>query len=249
MVAGWAQVALMMWMACSAGHQLPIQSSHGPYGEYIADGSSMDRLPKEALSKSEGRAERARASQFEEVAVTVSGQRNWFVHGPDLNGTYGGMQGTGGVEAVYSPANGYTCSILNDVYGNSVFDFVTYGGNYQIHWNPVLCSAYGPIYSTAPTPVNGVYIFGVFLNYRGHFVDGIGSYHFGENDYGYQSGTWQKPDPFGHAVNPGLYLAFNGDPVNQFDPTGRFSVGALKGSVRALRQNLPGKRICLSKTL
>jgi len=223
-IPAWAQVALLIWMACFGVQRLPIQSSHDPYGEYIAAGSALNRvhgkgqdgltaskpqrggnpwerlpfnrLPKEAQSESCGRAERARASQ---------------------------MQGTGGVEAVYNSANGYNCSTLNDVYGNEVFSFITYSGGYNFSWNPVYCTAYGPMYSTTPTPVNGVYILGTLLNYRGHYVDGIGSYHFGENEYLYQSGTWQKPDPLGHAVNPGLYLAFNGDAVNQFDPTGRFS--------------------------
>jgi len=223
-IPAWAQVALLIWMACFGVQRLPIQSSHDPYGEYIAAGSGLNRvhgkgqdgltaskpqrggnpwerlpfnrLPKEAQSESCGRAERARASQ---------------------------MQGTGGVEAVYNSANGYNCSTLNDVYGNEVFSFITYSGGYNFSWNPVYCTAYGPMYSTTPTPVNGVYILGTLLNYRGHYVDGIGSYHFGENEYLYQSGTWQKPDPLGHAVNPGLYLAFNGDAVNQFDPTGRFS--------------------------
>lgn len=37
---------------------------------------------------------------FMEAAVTVAGQRDWLVHGPDLDGGYGDLQGMGGVDAV-----------------------------------------------------------------------------------------------------------------------------------------------------
>jgi len=36
-----------------------------------------------------------------ELAVTMMGvSRDWLVHGFDLSGRYGGLEGTGGIEAV-----------------------------------------------------------------------------------------------------------------------------------------------------
>lgn len=36
--------------------------------------------------------------EFLEVAAAYQGRRTWLVHGPDLDGRHGGLQGTGGFE-------------------------------------------------------------------------------------------------------------------------------------------------------
>jgi hypothetical protein len=43
----------------------------------------------------------------------------------------------------------------------------------------------------------------------------------GARYYDPQAGHFLSPDPLGHAASPDLYSAFNGDPVNNFDPDGR----------------------------
>ena len=45
---------------------------------------------------------------------------NWKVFGPDLNGRFGGLQGTGGLEATIVDAGAATKGVINDQFGNGV---------------------------------------------------------------------------------------------------------------------------------
>lgn len=70
--------------------------------------------------------------EFLEIAVEVqvAGQasetrRSWLVHGPDANGAYGGLQGLGGLEAVYTHtssgvSSGSWTGIVDDYYGHVI---------------------------------------------------------------------------------------------------------------------------------
>jgi len=44
--------------------------------------------------------------------------RDWLVHGPDLSGRYGGLQGTGGIEAVVNDSSKVAAGIVCDLYGH-----------------------------------------------------------------------------------------------------------------------------------
>jgi hypothetical protein len=81
--------------------------------------------------------------EFLELAVTSPTERYWKVHGPDLNGRYGGLQGTGGLEAVYNAASGVTTSILNDTYGTAALTATSANGGASYAFNPVTGSGYG----------------------------------------------------------------------------------------------------------
>ncbi len=41
-------------------------------------------------------------TEVRELGNLAATRRSWRVHGPDANGSYGGLQGLGGLEAVYS---------------------------------------------------------------------------------------------------------------------------------------------------
>jgi hypothetical protein len=56
----------------------------------------------------------------------------WKVYGPDINEVYGGMQGTGGLEAVVMDAGGTATGVLNDYFGNGV---ATISGG-SVTWSP-----------------------------------------------------------------------------------------------------------------
>jgi len=43
------------------------------------------------------------------------------------------------------------------------------------------------------------------------------------------SGRFLTADPLGHESDPSLYVAFGGDPINYFDPDGRFARGVYNG--------------------
>jgi hypothetical protein len=38
--------------------------------------------------------------ELRELGISATTRRSWRVHGPDANGSYGGLQGLGGLEAV-----------------------------------------------------------------------------------------------------------------------------------------------------
>jgi hypothetical protein len=54
------------------------------------------------------------------IRGTASPGMIWKVYGPDLNGRFGGLQGTGGLEAVILDADGTTTGVINDQFGNGV---------------------------------------------------------------------------------------------------------------------------------
>jgi hypothetical protein len=56
--------------------------------------------------------------EFLEISVTKGTVTNWKIHGPDLNGVYGGLQGIGGLECVY--AAGLSTGVISDNYGHVV---------------------------------------------------------------------------------------------------------------------------------
>ena len=174
--------------------------------------------------------------EFLEVAVTVGTQRNWLVHGPDLNGRYGSLQGTGGLEAVYNAATNTTMPVVLDSYGHAA---ATVTGS-LLTWNPVKSSGYGTAAgSSAAQPLDTSRDFGTALAWRGRYIDGTGFYYMGARYYEPTSGTFLSADPLGHSASMSLYDYCNGDPVNGLDPDGRFGKGATSGWSGSIAANSP----------
>lgn len=167
--------------------------------------------------------------EFLELAVTSPTARYWKVHGPDLNGKYGGLQGTGGLEAVYNGATGVTTSILNDTYGTAQVTVTASGSTASYVFNSVTGSGYGSAPGgVAPVPIDATHDLGNVIAWRGHYVDGTGYYYMGMRYYAQDTGEFLSPDPLGHAACMDLYSYCNGDPVNNLDPDGRCIEGAAK---------------------
>ena len=164
--------------------------------------------------------------EFQELAVGVNGQRTWKVMGPDLNGHYGGLNGVGGLEATVRESDGTVTPVLNDFFGNVL---ATISGT-TASWNSVRVGGYGPVLGyqaatlTAGTPL------AESLLWRSRRIDPSGFYNLGARYYDPMAGRFLSPDPMGHAGSMDLYSAFNGDPINHFDPDGRFSAGSLNGA-------------------
>jgi len=155
--------------------------------------------------------------EFEELGVAVNGTRTWKVMGPDLNGRYGGMQGVGGLEATVRESDGTVTPVLDDYFGNVL---ATIAGT-TVNWNPVRVSGYGPVLGyQSPTLTAGTPLAETLL-WRSHRIDPSGFYYLGARYYDPLAGHFLSPDPMGHGASMDLYSAFNGDPVNYFDPDGR----------------------------
>jgi RHS repeat-associated protein len=162
--------------------------------------------------------------EFLELGVSYGKTTEWKLYGPDLNGVYGGANGTGGFEAV-SPYLTLFEPVISDFRGN-VRAVVT---NSAVQWNPARPTGYGTVPNYRPVALgNGA---GVSLSsaWRGRWADITGYHSVGARTYDPVSGRWLSYDPAwnGNDVN-GMSFA-GGDPINYFDADGRISRADYQG--------------------
>jgi RHS repeat-associated protein len=146
--------------------------------------------------------------------------RDWKVYGPDLNGRFGGLQGTGGLEAVILNTDGTTTGVINDQFGNGV---ATVSGG-TVTWNTTRVGAYGPLPGIQAQTLTDVSQLAAATAWRSRRIDPTGFYWLGARYYEPTSGRFLSADPAGHAASPSLYDYAGGDPVNHTDPDGRCKI-------------------------
>jgi RHS repeat-associated protein len=139
--------------------------------------------------------------EFLEIGVAVNGVKAWKVFGPDLNGRFGGLQGTGGLEAIILDATGTTTGVINDQFGNGVA--AVSGGT--VTWNLTRVGAYGPLPGIQAQTLTDVSQLAAATAWRSHRIDPTGFYWLGARYYEPTSGRFLSADPAGHAVSPSLY--------------------------------------------
>jgi hypothetical protein len=105
--------------------------------------------------------------------------RTWKVYGPDLNGRFGGLQGTGGLEATILDANGTTTGVINDQFGNGV---ATVSGG-TVTWNTTRVGAYGPLPGIQPQTLTDVTQLAASTAWRSRRIDPTGFYWLGARYY------------------------------------------------------------------
>jgi RHS repeat-associated protein len=91
-----------------------------------------------------------------------------------------------------------------------------------VAWSPARVSSYGPVpchSSPALSPSVGLE---QSLGWRGKRVDETGLVYMGARHYDPTAGRFTTADPLGHAGSVDLFSFAVGDPVNFFDPSGRF---------------------------
>jgi RHS repeat-associated protein len=175
--------------------------------------------------------------EFLEIGVAVNGVKAWKVYGPDLDGSFGGLNGTGGLEAVVMDADGATKGVVSDTSGHVVATVATVGGT--ANWHTTRVGAYGPLPTSRAEVLLSADRVAEATAWRGRRADETGFYWLGARYYEPTSGRFLSPDPAGHAASMSLYDYANGDPVNQFDPDGRLSRGAWSfGQQEQIRQSL-----------
>ena len=178
--------------------------------------------------------------EFLDLATTVNNgttaTRYWKVVGPDISGHYGGMQGTGGIEAVYNGTSAATTFLLSDTYGHAE---ATLTGT-TLTWNSSLSDGYGVLPgSLVATALSGTTTnLATVIGWRGHYIDPTGLYYLGARYYAPDSGDFLSPDPLGHSASLDLYSYCNGDPINNYDPDGRDAVDYGNG-FSAIMMNAP----------
>ena len=165
--------------------------------------------------------------EFLELGVEIAGQRAWKTCGPDLNGVYGGLNGTGGVEAVFrepaasdNQANAWAMqTALTDAFGNIVG---TASGN-TVTWSATRVGGSGPLPGSPVQRLGSLDDVLTASAWRTRRFDVTGFAWLGARYLEPTSARFLSSDPLGHASSMSLYDFANGDPLNGFDPDGRFS--------------------------
>lgn len=168
------------------------------------------------------------------TGTVTAHERWWKVHGPDLNGGYGGLQGMGGLEAMVNEVNGEIVGFIDDMYGH-ILGFATAPGLTTgspsatpflnrvttFEWSLSRFGGYGPLPGYwSPAIADGVATWRTF-GWRGRRMEVTGYYHLGARYYNSSSGRFMSADPLGHGASMSLYDYANGDPINFVDPRGR----------------------------
>jgi len=164
--------------------------------------------------------------EFLEVGVDQDGWTTWKLYGPDDGGTYGAMSGLGGLDAIIPGAELF-CPVISDAQGNlhAVYD----QGHSTLHYYSSRVSAYGAVPGYRPVAFGAGTMVDQASAWRGRWGDITGLYCLGTRYYDPISGRFLTADPLGHESDPSLYAAFGGDPINYFDPDGRFARGVYNG--------------------
>jgi RHS repeat-associated protein len=165
--------------------------------------------------------------EFLELGVEIAGRRAWKVYGPDLNGIYGGLNGTGGVEAVFREpgpddhqSNAWVMqTALTDVLGNVVG---TASGN-AVKWSATRVGGNGPLPGSVVQRLNSLDDVLAASTWRTRRFDVTGFAWMGARHYDYLTARWLSVEPLGHAVSMSLYDYCSGDGLNYFDADGRIS--------------------------
>ena len=159
--------------------------------------------------------------EFLELGVAENSPTTaWKLMGPDLNGKYGGMNGTGGFDGV-SSGIGPLYPAISDFNGN-VIGVVT---NWAVSWNSSRVTGYGSVPGYRPLALgsSGGNLAAKYV-WRNRATESIGLVWMGGNWYDPVNGQWLSPDPMGHDVNPSLYSFCAGNPVGyHWDADGRCS--------------------------
>ncbi|MCX6934091.1 MAG: RHS repeat-associated core domain-containing protein, partial [Verrucomicrobia bacterium] len=153
-----------------------------------------------------------------EIGVAVNGAKAWKVYGPDLDGVFGSLQGTGGLEAAITDADRSTSGVIGDQFGNGVAAVT--GGN--LSWFATRVGSYGPLPGSEVQTLTEVSKLAESTAWRGRRVDATGFIFLGARYYEPNGGRFLSADPMGHGASMSLYDYCNGDPVNSFDPDGRY---------------------------
>ena len=155
--------------------------------------------------------------EFLEIANTINGKRTWKIYGPDLDGSYGGLQGIGGLEATIQEGGNVSTGTLTDVFGNVVGSI----SGTSLTWHPNHVGSYGALPGHTSISANESVTVAQAAAWRGKSADATGFFYLGARYYEPNGGRFLSADPAGHGASISLYDYANGDPVNFADPDGR----------------------------
>jgi RHS repeat-associated protein len=155
--------------------------------------------------------------EFLELGVAYNNQTEWKLYGPDLNGRYGGLNGTGGFDA--SSSGSQFNPTISDARGNILAVVV----NGVVSWNSSRPTGYGAVPNYRPVALGNGANVAQSSAWRGRWVDITGYYQIGLRPYDPVSGRWLTYDSVWNERDPNYYSFAGGEPIMGFDSDGRFS--------------------------
>jgi RHS repeat-associated protein len=172
--------------------------------------------------------------EFLELGVSYGNTTEWKLCGPDLNGLYGGMNGTGGFDAV-SPYLNLFEPTISDFRGN-ILGVVT--NSAAVSWNPSRPTGYGAVPDYRPAPLaNGANIAQASA-WRGRWSDITGYNQIGLRPYDPVAGRWLTFDSVANERDPNYFSFAGGDPINAFDADGRIAAQLYQYVASAVQNSL-----------
>ena len=156
--------------------------------------------------------------EFLELGVSYGNQTVWKLYGPDLNGKYGGLNGTGGLDGV-SPYLNLFNPVISDFRGNILAEIT----NGVVSWISARPTGYGAVPGYRAVALAYNMDMAQSSAWRGRWVDITGYHQIGLRPYDSVSGRWLTYDSVWNERDPNYYTFAGGDPVNGFDPDGRFN--------------------------
>jgi len=174
--------------------------------------------------------------EFLEIGISVAGNTTdtyWKIYGPDLNERFGGLQGVGGLEAIYS--GNETTGIISDSFGHAI----ARTDGTAVTWSDASLSGYGPLPGSWASPIHQSGDLATSVSWQGRYIDPTGYFCVGARYYEPNSGRFISTDPLGHEASMDLYSYANGDPINMADPDGRLASGFHSGATQRIGADAP----------
>jgi RHS repeat-associated protein len=155
--------------------------------------------------------------EFLELGVAVDDTITWKLYGPDLNGIYGGLNGSGGLEGAATGIHSFQPT-LADARGNllgAVLDSIT------VRWTDARVTGFGAVPGKRPLPLGRGADVIESSAWRGRPMETTGYVWLGARFYNPESGSFLSSDPVWNGRDPNYYTFAGGDPINYFDADGR----------------------------
>ena len=149
--------------------------------------------------------------EFQEIGIQFGDKTYWKLYGPDS------------CDAVIDETGDFVYLMHNTL--NELIAIVS---ERDSKYTPRICSSYGP--QTKATIPSDLLSYAGSLSWHSNSLDPTGLILMGKRYYDPKAGRFISPDPIGHPICMDLYAYAGGDPVNYFDPDGRFASNVYQAS-------------------